>query len=267
MYSPSSSTSPTVAVRVLNNHTHASSTDASENPWCVFCINLNITTALEGVLYQVASILYVLDLDYVESFTCTCPPRLARFEIALSSGLMFHIHPFLPHSRSTLSFPFPCSLVVLTFRQSLHFHLSLVLADATTAAVFTCTPPPLVLAEAATAAIFARAPLPLVLADAAAAAVFVPLPLVLAEAATAAVLAPAPPPLVLADLAASAVFAVAPHVRGCRGRYRRNLYTCASPSGARRSRHRHSLYACSTPFGARRGCCRRSLCTFSSAGC
>jgi len=43
--------------------------------------------------------------------------------------------------------------------------LSLVLADAATAAVFARAPPPLVLTDAATAAVFAPAPLPLVLAQ------------------------------------------------------------------------------------------------------
>jgi len=45
---------------------------------------------------------------------------------------------------------------------------------------------------------------------------------------------------------------------------RRRLYTCFSPSGARRGRYRHRLYTCSFAVDVRRSCCRRSLCMNSA---
>jgi len=45
--------------------------------------------------------------DVLKSCTCSSPLHaLSRPQITLSTVLMLHTHPFLPHSPSTLSFPF-----------------------------------------------------------------------------------------------------------------------------------------------------------------
>ena len=121
MYSSSSSPSLTMTVRILNSHTNASSTDASESPWCVCCGNLNITTALGGVLCQIASIPYVLGSDVLKSFTFSSPPTPATFQNC-SRQCSRAPHPPFPTSFPLYTcFPFSFSAVLpLTFRQSLH---------------------------------------------------------------------------------------------------------------------------------------------------
>ena len=139
--------------------------------------------------------------DVLKYLTCS-PPASAHHASKSLSALFSCSTPTLSTSFPLYpSFPFACSAVwLLTFRQSLHVPLPLVLADAAAAAVFAPAPLPLVLAEAAAVAVFTLAPLPLVLANAAAAAVFAldPLPLALAEATAAAVFTSVPPPLVFA---------------------------------------------------------------------
>jgi len=62
MHSSSSIPSLTVAVRVFDSRTNASSTGASKSPWFVYCGNLNVMTVLGGTLCHIASIPSVLDL-------------------------------------------------------------------------------------------------------------------------------------------------------------------------------------------------------------
>ena len=139
-------------MRVLISRTNASSTGASESPLCVCCGNLNIG----GVLCQITSIPYVLDLYILKSFACSSPPRAGHIPkslfvlFACSTPILFYFISPLPF----LSFFLFCCLVI----------------DIST--IFSPAPPPLVLADAAAAAVLALAPHPLVFAEAAATAVF-----------------------------------------------------------------------------------------------
>jgi hypothetical protein len=68
MHSSPSSPSLTAAVRVLNSHTNASITGASDSLRCVHCGGLGIVTALKGLLCQIASIPSVLDSNILKSY-------------------------------------------------------------------------------------------------------------------------------------------------------------------------------------------------------
>ena len=140
MHSSSSSPSLTMTVRVLNSRTNASSTGASESPWCVSCGNLNIMTALGGVIGQIdtISIPYVSGLNVLKSFTFSFPLRPPRPQIALFSC-----------STPTLSYPIP-PLPFLSF-----FLFCSVALDFST--IFAPAPLPLVFAEVAATAVFALA--------------------------------------------------------------------------------------------------------------